>query len=182
MGLTGLNVASALGLTICGAFVGGNLVLSYIAVPTLLLPSQPSALPAPANSVYGLSPTATSGPRPATKAAHLAHQWQNIYDIGSKIGPFSALLGSGSFLYASRQLHSSAKLQRRLFVTAAGLVVSIVPFTFLVMSRTNSELQRRASAASRDEEAGPRMEGQKGSVETYQTHDLVGWWASLNFM
>lgn len=176
------NVASALGLAFCGAFVGGNLAISHIAVPTLLLPSPLSALPAPANSENRKSPTATFSPRPVTKASHLARQWQNIFDIGSKAGPVAALLSSGSFLYAFRELPSSATFQRMLLVTAAGLVVSIVPFTFIVMSRTNNELRRRVSAASRDEEAGPLMDKQKGSVETYQTHDLVKWWASMNTM
>jgi len=67
-------------------------------------------------------------------------------------------------------------------VIAAGLVVSIAPFTFIVMSRTNNELRRRASAASNDEDAGPLMDKQKGSVETYPTNDLVKWWSSLNTM
>jgi len=177
-----VSVAGMLGVTFSALFVGANLGISYIAVPALLLPSPPSALPSPANAHNAASPTSTSSEKPATKPPHLARQWQDIFRMGSKAGPVAALLSSASFLYAFRRLPSGARLQQRLFIAAATSSLAIVPFTFGVMKRTNDELHRRANAATRGEEEESKAEAKEGSVESYQTPDLVRWWASLNFL
>ena len=176
-----MTMASTLGITSSALFVGANLCLSYIAVPALLLPSPPTPLPPPAHAQNAQSPTSTSSKKPATGSLHLARQWQEVYRIGSKAGPVAALGSSAAFLYAIRGLPSGSKIQQRLFLAAAGLSVAIMPFTFGVMKRTNDELHRRAKAAS-DEDAEDGVAAKKASVESYQTHDLVRWWAKLNLM
>ncbi|OAL30794.1 hypothetical protein AYO22_01414 [Fonsecaea multimorphosa] len=176
------TLGTALGITSSAIFFGANLGISFLTIPILLLPSPPPALPAPANADNTASPTSTSSQRPATKFPHLARQWQAAYDIGKKAGPFFSLLASGCWLYTVRNLPAEAKLQQRLLLAAAALSVAIVPFTFGVMKRTNDELHRRANVATRDEEEDSKADAQNGTVESYETHDLLRWWAQLSFM
>jgi hypothetical protein len=179
---TTATLGTVVGLASAATFLGANLGISFITVPTLLLPSPASPLPAPANSENKASPTSTASPKPGTKASDLARQWQTVFDIGKKAGPVLALLASGSWLYTFQRLPASSTLQRRLLLIAAGLSVSIVPFTFVAMSRTNNELIRRAEAATRGEDSDGKPDAQTGTVEHLQTHDLVRWWAKLNLM
>ncbi|KIW69322.1 hypothetical protein PV04_05204 [Phialophora macrospora] len=173
---------SVLGLTSSAIFFGANLGISFIAVPALLLSSPSSGLPVPANSENRASRTSTSSEKPSTRPPHLARQWQSIYDIGKKAGPFFALLASGSWLYAARRLSAGSRSPQRLLIAAAGLSVAIVPFTFGPMKRTNAELSRRANAAAEGEEEDGKAEARLGTVEGYQTHDLIRWWAQLNLL
>ncbi|KIW75112.1 hypothetical protein Z517_11883 [Fonsecaea pedrosoi CBS 271.37] len=175
-------LGTALGITSSAIFFGANLSISFLTVPVLLLPSPKPALPVPANSENTNSPTSSSSQRPATKFGHLARQWQEAYNVGKKAGPFFALLASGCWLYAAKHLPSEARLQRQLLWAASGLSIAIVPFTFGVMKRTNDELNRRADAATRDEEDDSKAHAQQGTVESYQTHDLIQWWAQLSFL
>jgi hypothetical protein len=179
---TNVIFGGVLGLTSSAIFFGGNLGISFIAVPTLLLSSPSSGLPVPANAENRASPTSTSSEKPLTRPPHLARQWQSIYDIGKKAGPFFALLASGSWLYAAQQLPAGWRSQQRLLIAAAGLSVAIVPFTFGAMKRTNDELSRRANAAEKGEEEDGKSEARIGTVEGYQTHDLLRWWAQLNLL
>ena len=156
-------LGSALGIASSAMFFGGNLAISFITVPTLLLPS----------------PSSTRTP---TKSPHLARQWKNTYDLGKKAGPFFALTASGCWLYTVRNLPAGAGLQQRLLVAAAGLSMSVVPFTFGVMNRTNNELDRRAGVATKGGSEDTKSDAQKGTVESYETHDLLRWWAQLNMM
>ncbi|EXJ94663.1 hypothetical protein A1O1_03060 [Capronia coronata CBS 617.96] len=174
------TVAGTLGLTFSAIFLGANLGISYITVPTLLLSSPPSPLPPPANAPNAASLTSAASEKPVTKASHLARQWQHVYNIGKKAGPVAALLASASFLFAFRNLPVAATRQRRLFLAATGLCLSIVPFTFTAMKCTNGELTRRATAATRGEEDDAKFDARAGTVESYQTHDLLNWWATLN--
>lgn len=91
-----------------------------------------------------------------------------------------ALVSCVSYLYAARKLLPTAKLQYRLFLAAASLSIAIIPFTFGFMKRTNDELQRRANAATIGDEGGAFEHARKGTVESYQTHDLMLWWSRLN--
>ena len=175
-------VGGIAGITFSAIFFGGNLGLSFIAVPTLLLSATPSNLPAQANGANRVSPTSTPSERPATKLPHLARQWQYMYNIGKGAGPFFALLASGSWLYAALKLPAGSNPQQRLFVIAAVLSVAVIPFTLGVMKWTNDELMLRADAATRSEDDKRNAEAEKGTVKTYQTHDLIRWWAKLNFM
>ena len=67
---------------------------------------------------------------------------------------------------------------RILFLLAAALNLSIIPFTLGVMAKTNNELIRRANAATEGLDASPMEKGT--GVEKYQTPELVRWWGTLN--
>ncbi len=162
----GVLLGSVVGLTSSAIFFGANLGITFIAVPVLLLPAAAS----------------TSSGIPATKPPHLARQWQALYDIGKKAGPFFALLATGSWLFAARQMPTGLESQQRLLVAAAGLSIAVVPFTSGVMKWTNDELTRRASVATRGEEGETKAGAKKDTVEAYQTRDLLRWWAKLNLM
>jgi len=156
--------------------------MTYVTVPILLLPSPPSLLPSPANAPNDASPTSTSSKKPATPSSHVARQWQQAYSLGSRGGPFVALISCASYLYAARKLLPAARLPRRLFLAAAALSVAIVPFTFGFMKRTNDELHRRANAATSGDDGEANSEAREGAVESYNIHDLVVWWSRLNVM
>lgn len=164
-----LILASSSGLALTGSFIGVSFGLSYIAVPALLIPPSPTK-------------QASSAQRQTASSSDLlARHYLKIFDIGKTIGPVVGACSAASFIYASRQLPASAILPRRLFLAAAALNVLIAPFTMTVMARTNDELHRRAYAAAdgEDEKRG-RKEAKSGSVETYNTPELLEWWGFLN--
>jgi len=177
-----VTVGGVVGITASSIFFGANLATSFVFVPTLLLSAAPPILPTQHNGESKSSPVSTSSERPATKAPHLARQWQFMYDVGKKAGPFFALTASGSWLYTALKLPAGLRPQQRLFAAASFLSVAILPFTLGVMKRTNDELIRRANAATRGEEDERDAKAEEGTVGTYQTHDLLRWWATLNFM
>ena len=170
------------GITSSTIFFGGNLAVSFMLVPALLLSSPQSPLPAPTNSTNASSPTVTSSPKPVTKASHLARQWQATYDRGAIGGPILALLTAGSWLYTVRRLPAGAKFQQKLLLAASALSLTVLPFTLTVMKRTNGELSRRAKASEDSDEAVVNSQPNGGTVESYQTLDLLQWWSQLNFM
>ncbi|KAJ9611591.1 hypothetical protein H2200_004775 [Cladophialophora chaetospira] len=178
----GLIVGGVVGVTASSIFFGANLGMSFVFIPTILLPGPASTLPAQASGENRASQTSNSTQRPATKPEHLARQWLATYDIGKKAGPFFALTATGSWLYTALTLPAGLGTQQRLLAAASFLSVSIVPFTFTVMKRTNDELMRRADSATKGEEDKRNAGAEKGTVETYQTHDLLWRWAKLNFM
>ena len=97
------------------------------------------------------------------------------------VGPVIGVTSASSFIYASRLFPANATVPRSLFIAAAILNVAIAPFTATVMARTNSELHRRSREASagKDETAG-RKGAKAGSVESYETPELIEWWGFLN--
>ena len=171
------QTATSIGLTLCAIFAGGNLTISSILVPSLLLAS-PSAKSQPESEVK--TTTSNQSIQPVTDPSHIARQWQYIYNIGSAAGPVAALGGAASFLYAIRKLPASSIVEPRLLVAAAVLCVAVIPFTLLFMIRTNNELHKRANAATAGEE--PKIDGTAAGTEGYQTPELVRWWAKLNLM
>ena len=76
--LTGrLAISTGIALTCSTMFVGGNAVITYLTLPSLLL-SPPSR---------GTSEASSNSSQPATHSDHLARQWQSVYDLGKKVGP-----------------------------------------------------------------------------------------------
>lgn len=179
--LNSFRFAATLGIAFSAMFIGGNLCMSNLAVPTLLLPAHPpSSSPQASNIGVTKAAKPASLHEPATPHSHLARQWQNLYNIGSKAGPVAALGSATSFLYAVSRLPAGSTSKQRLLVTAASLSVAIVPFTFIFMLRTNNEIHRRANAANRGEEA--EIDNARKSVEGMQTPELITWWSKLNLM
>lgn len=158
-------ISTTAGIAFCSIFTGANLTISNATMPTLLL-AQPRS--------------STSLEQPASPSSHLARQWQNLYNIGSKAGPVAALGGAASFTYAARSTLSILPLQARLLYIAAGLCLGILPFTLVFMKRTNDELHRRANIAKKGEEA--KIDASGGVLESRTTPDLLQRWAGLNLM
>jgi len=168
-------LASTIGIA-SSAFSDGIIFgISYLAIPTLLLePPKSSKDNNPSNSVAPSTPS--------TRPSHLARQWAKVFAIGSKAGPAFGIGSAASFLYTWSLLQPQRVVQRRLYLAAAISAVAIVPFTLVFMSRVNNELHRRAQAAEQDsdDESGPTEYAVEGTVESYRTHDLIRYWASLN--
>jgi hypothetical protein len=92
-----------------------------------------------------------------------------------------SVLSASSFIYAFRQLPSTATYPRYLLLAAAILNISIGPFTGTVMANTNNELHRRSRQASVGQDKAPTVKNaQGGSLESMPTPELLQWWGFLN--
>jgi hypothetical protein len=102
--------ATLVGITLSSSFVSANLGLSYLAVPSLLLPApQQSATTSSANA--------------ATPSPNLARQWRYIYDRAMPVAIAGSLMTSASFIYAALQLTDIHPAQRNLLIAAGAIVV-----------------------------------------------------------
>lgn len=72
------------------------------------------------------------------------------------------------------------KLQRQLYLAAAVLVVSIMPFTLIALAPTNSKLIKIAEVEEKGEEAEESHPGNIAASKGESTSDLVRKWAALN--
>ena len=176
---TNFYIASTVGITLSSFFSGGNLVSIYIALPALLLPAPTSSKKKTGSS------TSTSTAKPATPGPQLARQWRVIYNKGKGSALPVIAVNCASFVFAALQLPESDYVQRRLFLAAAGMIVSAVPYTLIFMAKTNDLLFRRA------EEGDAMTEVNEGDVtevgmskgqglEGYRTEDLIRRWGVLN--
>lgn len=174
--LASFHLAATAGVAFCALFTGANLCISNIAVPTLLLPHPKPPTSETQNASKPIS--AIPSGKPATPSSHLARQWQHVYNIGSQVGPITALGGLASFVYAARTVPLGFVTQRQLLYLAAGLCVTVVPFTFVFMKSTNDELHRRANSAFNDEDI--KAGGTVGQLQSRKTDDLIQRWSKLN--
>lgn len=162
-------VAATIGISFAAAFAGGNLALSHIAIPSLLLPSAVTTSNAPSSRT------------PSTNSAHLARQWAKVYAIGHRAGPGLALSCSAAYFTAFRYLPQSSTIQGRLYITALIVALLIIPYTLIVMIRTNNELHRRANAAETDRnDSSEEIDPPKSAIQKYGTPDLIRYWGRLN--
>lgn len=187
-----LLVPTALGVGLSGFFSGANFALTYIAVPGLLLPAATSrSQEKGASSSGGRSGSSTPGPQ-------LARQWQFIYRSGKGILPWFSLTSSICFAYVAWNLQdpSSSVVKadksmgslKWIFILAASLAISIVPWTLIVMKYTNATLHERAgqadAAAAKGDLKGSEtgVKGNDEGLENRTTEDLIRWWGVLNFI
>jgi hypothetical protein len=165
--------AAMVGITLSSTFVGANLAISYLAVPSLLLAK-------PSKSATDPSPKA------ATSSPQLAMQWRYIYDHAMPVAITGSVISSASFIYAAVQVPRSNSMQRNLFFAAASMAVFVVPYTLALMNPTNSVLMERAKTGDAMNEIGegdvtevgmPKAQGLNG----YRTDQLLNRWAMLNY-
>lgn len=168
-----VRVASVSGIMFCSIFTGANLTVSKVVIPTLLLP-------APTWQHEQNEKQDDEYKQLATKSLHLARQWQNMYNIGSRAGPVVALGGLASFIFAARGQPDGLILNYRLSLVAAGLCVAILPFTLLFMKRLNDELHRRADAGLESSAIQPT--GGDSAFQDRETAELIRKWSNLNLM
>lgn len=164
--------ATAVGITLSAFFIGGNLALSTVSIPALLLPPTSDA-------------KSTSKSAPSTADAQLARQWCFTYD-NAKAEAIPLIVGGALSLgYAAFLLPPFLAAQRYLYVSSATLFVLVMPYTLTVMHPTNLELMRRAAdgeAVAEVQEGDVTGAGRlttKG-VKGQRTADLIRQWAMLN--
>jgi len=166
--------ATAVGIALSSCFVGMGLSLSYIVVPTVLLPAS-------STSTEGT----TSSSKPCTSTPQLARQWRAVYDLG-KAAALPIIFGSAlSYGYAAFQLPDTLQTQRYLFIASATLSLLIPPYTLTMMQTTNTVLMQRAEAADAMKEIGEDDVTEVGmptasGLDGQRTEDLLKSWASLN--
>lgn len=171
--IVNVRAASTLGMIFCAVFTGANLLMSTAVMPTLLLPGMVEHYEPKEGQPSGRVCL-------AAKSQHLARQWQNLYNIGSRAGPVVALGGVSSFVFAARSTPQGLTLSYRLSLTAAGLCVAILPFTLVFMKRLNDELHRRADAGFKSSKQ--QTSTGEGAFQNYETPDLIRRWSTLNLM
>ncbi|KPI35265.1 uncharacterized protein AB675_3772 [Cyphellophora attinorum] len=156
-------LATAIGVASSSAFLSCGLTLSYLSIPSILLPAPPNTTPAQTKSLHDSA----------------ARSWQYLYDVGKKVGPAIGTVGAAAYIYAARNFPSAAKTERQLLYAAAVMNMLVGPFTIVVMARTNTEIYRRADAAKVGEDERVARKG-KGSIEGIETPELLKRWARLN--
>ncbi|KAF2503208.1 hypothetical protein BU16DRAFT_521802 [Lophium mytilinum] len=148
---TGIIVAQTVGITSAAFLSGMNAFISVGVVPSLMR--------APA----GLA----------------ASQFKYQYDLGKKLGPALALLGTAaSGFLAWREPRSSTAF--KFWLASAIVAPSIVPWTFLTMMPTNKKLLGKAESLASTELTDKTAEAGVAKEET--VNGLLDKWATLNFI
>ncbi|KAF1816694.1 hypothetical protein P152DRAFT_454918 [Eremomyces bilateralis CBS 781.70] len=151
---TPIRVAQVVGLTTAAFFAGQSAATTYILCPSIM------EAPAPL----------------------LAKQWRSAWTKGRAIGPplvvgLTATFGFLAFHEYSIITPYSSCVPFGLLAGAAALMISIVPFTVLVIGPTNRALARKA------EEADTLASLMDVVMEKESnTHWLVDRWATLNLV
>lgn len=156
--------ATLVGIAGSAAFSSLCYSISYLNVPSLLVPA----------------PKASDKTTPKTPSGHLARQWQLVYDIGKFTGPPISVVSAGSLIYAMTRIPAEFRAQRQLYITAAVLIVSIMPFTLIALAPTNTKLLKTAAIEERGEESEEVRLGNVAAGEVQSTPDLIRKWAGLN--
>jgi hypothetical protein len=138
--------------------------ISYLNVPSLLLPAA----------------NVSDKTKPKTPSGHLARQWQLLYDIGKFTGPPVSIISASSLIYAMTCIPVELKVQRQLYITAAALIVSIMPFTLIVLAPTNAKLLETAAVHSKGLESEKTHLGDVAAGQGQGTPELISKWAKLN--
>lgn len=85
----------------------------------------------------------------------VARQWQSLYELGKTQNPPISAVAASTFLYLAWAVRSGSPLfkqtpvsQTALFSTAAALCISIAPWTFIAMVKTNSAIAAKTRSKS----------------------------------
>ncbi|KAJ6079136.1 hypothetical protein N7467_008889 [Penicillium canescens] len=181
---TDVRIAQAIGTIGCAVAAGGIATLSIISIPNLALPPR-----------HPTNKTLTQDTTPGTPAAHLTHQWLDIYDRGKKIFPGLAGTASLANLYTMWALRDSlapapiiGSSWSTVYLIAVVVTIGIAPFTLIVMGKTNGRLREHAVRGD-----GAEVEGTEGMVvgakeeakwgkEDGEVPALLRKWAQLNLI
>lgn len=187
-----LLVPTVLGVGLSGFFSGANFALSYMAMPGLLLSAARS------QSQTKDAVPSNGKARPAMPASQLARQWRAVFLKGKSIGPLVGLTSSLCFAYVAWNLPSTSSSYleaekdfhslKWIFVAAAGMTISIVPWTLIFMESTNATLLERAGQADANAEMGDAdtfetgVKGNRQGLGGWETADLMYRWSQLNLI
>ncbi|RDW64417.1 DUF1772 domain-containing protein [Aspergillus mulundensis] len=151
----GLSGAAWLSGTVASQLTGNIAALSLIAVPALTQSREEKSV----------------------SQSTVVKLWNKVYDAGKAQNPPVAATTAAAFLYLAwsvRHLHGALLFRPTtdnrvaLYITAATLTVSIVPYTIVTMRPTNNALIQLAR--SRD----------LTTAEETQSNDLLGRWILFN--
>ncbi|KAJ5082796.1 hypothetical protein N7532_011839 [Penicillium argentinense] len=168
---TDVKIAQAIGTLGYAAAAGGIATLSAVCIPNITALAQ-----FPANSTLSLDET--------RRILQLSHQWLDLYDRGHKIFPSITAFASIANIYVFWELRNTQTRASR-YLLAASVAMSIVPWTFLTMVKTNDQLDAHAlhadatRADTRDVTAGSREKSNQ-TVKYGEILRLLKKWAKLN--
>ncbi|KAI6803032.1 hypothetical protein KC327_g15774 [Hortaea werneckii] len=146
---SGIRAVQVLGLTATAFFCGKTYSQSFSTTPALL------QAPAPL----------------------LARQWKTMFDSDKALSPAVVALGSGIFTYlASRESISSRHFV--LYTTSATLLLTCIPYTFIVGEPINQKLEKKAKELGSTSLTDAAAEAGVAQEET--VHQLVDRWATMN--
>jgi hypothetical protein len=165
--------ATLVGITLSSSFVGANLGISYLAVPSLLLTTPKQS-------------ATTSSANAATPSPNLARQWRYLYAHAMPVAIAGSLMSSACFIYAALQLTDIHSAQRNLLIAAGTIVVLVVPYTRGLMLPTNSLLMERAAMGDAMEDVSEEDVTEVGmskaqGLRGYRTEELLSRWGTLNY-
>ncbi|KAF3484085.1 uncharacterized protein GIQ15_03409 [Arthroderma uncinatum] len=178
-----VRTAQVIGLTTSGMIAGSILTYSTTLIPTITLPT-------------GSGPaTYDSNHKPGTPISHIATQWRHAYSIGKSSMPLCAIGAGTAYAYLAYVFRQETTLRAadvrtsNWYLLASGLVMSIIPYTLMVMSPTNKSLLARAevtdaeamTGVAKAKEAASKASGD--SKATREDVEVLNWlkgWAELN--
>ncbi|EEQ33058.1 hypothetical protein McanMca71_003772 [Microsporum canis] len=177
-----VRTAQVVGLTASGMMAGAIISYSTVLIPSITLPA-------------GSGPASyDSNHKPGTPISHIATQWRHAYNIGKSSMPFCAIGAGSAYAYLAYVFRHETTLRvadvrtSNWYLLASGLVMSIIPYTLMVMSPTNNSLLSRAevtdaeamTGVSKAKEAASRASDSKATREDVEVLNWLKGWAELN--
>lgn len=110
---------------------------------------------------------------PATDAVKL---WRANFNAGFALAPPTALATAASLSYcawSTWNISAHGLRNPRLFLVAAALTVSVVPYTIVTMTSTNDKLMRFAKKGEKEE---------LSANESGESEELLQRWTTLNLV
>ena len=101
----------------------------------------------------------------------LAKQWKTLFDSDKLVAPLISIFSSGVFAFLAYRDETWTK-PAILYTTSSALLLSLVPYTFLLGEPINKKLEEKARLQS-IQEVGVKKEE--------SVHGLVDLWATVNF-
>ncbi|RFU36291.1 hypothetical protein B7463_g36, partial [Scytalidium lignicola] len=145
-----IRIVQTVGITTTAFLSGAITGISYFAVPNLL--TSPTPL--------------------------LLQQWAKCFNSGRKTVPPLAAIASACFFYlASKTNRTLAKAKFYRYVLAGVLGLSIMPYTFVLMGKTNRKLSAKAQQTKG---LGVTDEVVEAAAPEETAHWLVDRWGVLN--
>lgn len=155
--------------------------LSILSIPALVLPArQPPSATIPARQV------------PGTPAAHLSHQWLDVYERGKRLFPALAIVASSANAYLAWRLRNTPAPDAvscswaGIYLTAIITTLGMVPWTLTAMKSTNGRLRAHATRDDASLSEGTKsmvvseQEKAKRAREDGDVPALLWKWAELN--
>ena len=83
-----------------------------------------------------------------TESGHLLRQWSRLYHYGHMYMPAVSITVTGLYAYVAFRNYASHRKQWSIYAAAGAITITMVPFTWLIMTSTNNTLFRLEALAS----------------------------------